>query len=202
MSLFGRADKELPLLTHAYQLDSESVDEVIAFAYPNARDWPTGLDEERIMLQDTQAVLRLAREVMDCLCDHGGITRMMAVSVERQVNKVKRQYRFQAGAWPDGKQTVLWDEVVPIGEVTAGYTTEHLETAYGWSSLHTEIITELDRLIADMARGKASLARCVECNSVYSVLRRGQQFCSHRCGNRVSRRERFRATRNGRSALD
>jgi hypothetical protein len=189
MALFGRADKELPLLTQVYQVDRENREEIIDFAYPQSPNWSCALDMEDAMLRDTQIVIELAYEVMNTLCDSGGVTRAQLLEVQRQVNKARRHYDFPNA----GKEPVGWDDVIPVGKITAGYNTEHLPDAYGETTIHTEIIHELDRLIVDMSRGKASVARCVECRSVYVVLRKGQQFCSHRCGNRVSKRERFKS---------
>jgi hypothetical protein len=182
MALFGRADKDLPLLTRAYQVDTKNEGEMLFFAYLDETSKPdedvdgTTIPEDstqrKMLIEDLRSVLDLAKEVMDCLCDHNGLTPGMGGRIERQVNKTKREYDV-----PSSRS----DSVVPLDNITLRYITEHDRRTHGWNTVHTRVIIELDRLVVDVKGQVVSLSRCEECNSVYIKRKAFQKNCSHRC---------------------
>jgi predicted RNA-binding protein YlxR (DUF448 family) len=57
------------------------------------------------------------------------------------------------------------------------------------SSAIIRVIFATDEILRDAVQGKSNLARCDVCTSVYLVTKKGKQrFCSHRCGDRLYRR--------------
>ena len=85
------------------------------------------------------------------------------------------------------KESINWEENLP--EEVPLHSFAKLPT-YEDDAAGQFLAAATEQLLLDMFDGKATLTRCVECGYPFVLIRKSQQYCSHRCANRVSQRKR------------
>jgi len=172
MALFNGPDTRLPLLTQAYQLDTENERELTDFAarYDAA---PLAPDEWK---QLRSVLSNLVKPIMD--------------------QELERPWYLAQNDW---QELCLWHKAI-WGYYTEGKPDEDgkidtrtqvegfLEVPGLATHLIHRIIMDLWRLVREDAE---NLKTCEECEHVYVIRRRQvNRFCSYRCSARRRMRER------------
>lgn len=221
----NRDDKALPLLTKAYQVDPDDIDELIEFLQREGTiSEPGGYTEGEIAQRfrevmapytgedpttprtwewQVNADLEAARRILE--------DRYKAVVAVRLAQNVMRTVYLRNTATRSALATL--SELLPqksfpldayIGDPTLSYP-EKLEeevplAEVEWIQLvgtpAERIADDLARLVRDASVNKAKLGECVECGSIFVSLKQKQRFCSHRCAHRQGHRRRMRALRD------
>lgn len=221
MAIFGKADADLPLLTQFYQVALpdgwESNPEV--FWESELRTWThrmQGIVQQGIApsarpkyLQDLQGLAHVhtwAVPLMDACADRSTVSRDVLGQLEQEAEALERPYfmvRFERTP----------DEIAELSR-SMNRPPERIPKTYAFSldvlrpeeqvpitsvEWHTEPSRDReikDRIVSDLlaaVQDPASVARCPECQSAFILRRTDQQFCSHRCADRVSTRRRRQA---------
>ena len=189
MALFGKADADLPLLTQAFQIDPDNMTEVEHFAERlsrGAQDRVGRLSEQQreTMLRDLAGLCRLTRAILSTLHDEGGIS----VRERRELEEFLGRFRV-ALAGPGIhllRDSRTGDRlIIPIEHIKESIVYEEDELIPV-----SHLLQYVRALLREVPVGQAALTRCKECESVFVTRRAGQQFCSHRCADRVSARRR------------
>jgi hypothetical protein len=190
----GKADRSLPIINKLYQLDGAYevkkfvdlyIDEEVSkkrFGFVNSKGEEI-INRKDINYRELEEFIVVLHSVMDEILNDKG-TR----ETEKELHKFSNRYlspphlsfvNFTGGD----------EKTRPVVQYR-DYGTESVTRAKApVESIHTTIIRDaLTGLFSAVERGV--WGRCEECKSVFVGRRLGLQFCSQRCGNRVSWRRR------------
>lgn len=190
MALFNGVDRDLPLLTQVFQLDDSSEAEMIEF---HARQYGsidvlTTLDVE---LERPTTLERI----------RSGEDLVLLQTFIRITRKVMMIWAICPGKIPAGEWHILhnWYTLcsgfaltgLPDANGLIDIRTQVVRHSIKIKDLATDLIPRIVRELWDFVHGDAQqLCLCQECKSLYVHLRKGQQWCSNRCSNRVGERRR------------
>jgi len=193
VAIFGKADADRPLLTQMYQLAPDNFEELAEFynrygrgrfagyldtltALENAEGIEGNMAAARVLSEFAEAC-ELVRGVLDNLHDHGAITPEQRQGISEAMKKVYPALLNRGPA----------RDLIPLECL------EFVDTDLSASRLGRDMADALRSLMEGLKDGKQRLERCPECRSVFLRTRADQQFCSHRCADRVSTRRRRQA---------
>ena len=195
MAIFGKADADLPLLTRAYQVDTQEVAEII-YLIEQITEGDGGLfwhflrgeePETRLkMRQDFAGLCDLTRRVMDDLYTK----RLITLSIRRELDPYYRRF----------PNTLKMTGIEQRGE-EVGIPIENLEEGIEAPAHEMPLLTlfsDLKRMLRHLKEGAVRLGKCAECEGIFiekRTQRAQRQYCSHRCADRVSARRRRQVRR-------
>lgn len=217
MAIFtNKVDRSLPLLTRAYQVDTNSVAEITAFMR-QAGDFTNGAagDPDDLGLsvaarargvqtrEEVQTLGRVLaqnfREARQEVTEAVKTAREVMDSIESReavrmgalieiTHRVPRQIVFRQRAIFAGTHQPAPHEEVRIDNLML------FRVGGSSSEVTTQIYTALLEIVMAEMDGKKMLARCPECSGVFAIRKSGQTYCSHRCADRVAQRKKRSGT--------
>jgi len=197
MAIFtSKADADLPILTQAYQLDTENEAEMLAFYASrrgeHSREWVKIYPEIQEDVTAVGLICQILQSVFDERFFNGGIrwNTREAFNQFLRGHSVRYHIAFNdtenitAEEYQREQEIMSTNGIIPAGK--------HRSVFYGSDGIAGSIGVELARLINDMNDGTKTLSQCEECKSIFARSgTRKQAFCSYRCQRRIASR-RFR----------
>jgi len=194
VAIFGKADADMALLSQVYQVDPDDPDELnhVAHLWID-RPLFAGLSpqERTECLRDFGNLCRLTQEIMRTLHERGGITfeqgGALNVYLRRFPLVLTDPLRAELQPVPlEGEGAGFTHvHIIPIKEIRKVRWTRELKDTAALDLIH-----QIEQLFRLLAEGRTRLSKCAACSSVFVERRSGQQFCSHRCANRLNKRRR------------
>lgn len=216
MALFGKADRDLPVLTRFYQVEGDEelalffeIEDAMVPSYSVQYEaWYYGVDDTKTMPEKFLPLYRrlhaITYELMIRLVDTGGVRPAL---VEEVISLWHEQSKLVATVYDGGEPGVLphsgpqrnrnlsefsENEVVAISRI-------HLYPKN--EEVHPVVVKTLSGLL-DVIKCKVRLAKCLVCKNPFVVLRSNHHYCSHRCGHRVALRNARKKLANSQKPLD
>ena len=185
--LFGRTDNDLPILTRFYQVDVSEIEE---FLWREIRKTYVSIPIEQggpepWLLADMADLHKNVVAVMDALADNKPTTRGVMLFWQKLFNDHFSNLIFAVKANEvtdnqidlSGDKSALIDVPLPRVFLRTG-------EANLWF-VKQDIASEVYQLFSE----KRPVLRCISCSSPFTASRKGQVYCSYRCGRRESMRK-------------
>jgi hypothetical protein len=196
MALFGPKDKDLPLLTQAFQLNVDNPDEVARFITMHDKIWRTPpQDREQRHDPPVAATMKQAAATIEAVNTETTISAVnlavviMYSAVDRDgVDGVWMKALNKALLWTSDHNTVGYYPFNPaFVPLDAMFRLEKEDDL-----LPRRILLAVRDALLHMIEDRTFLRRCTECSSIFECSRTGQIFCSHRCADRAGQKRRRR----------
>lgn len=173
MTLFSSTDADLPLLSHVYQIDTSTTEEVYLFCQTRYHVLYEA-DDLRLSLE----MCDFAKKIMRELFNREGLSRVNVHNLRVRGEQIQR-YRSLHVSGSDEKDFFTAADLNVV------------ENSHG-NRLVMEIFDSLTFIIEMLGKGTRLLRECEECGNIFVRRPRSpeQRFCSHRCATANGQRRR------------